>query len=73
MTAKEQLTDFGLKVQKIYNPELIDLLVWRYIKGKTQEQTAEAMGVSLSYEKSQERLALWIFETENNVQNIQKK
>lgn len=38
----------------------------------TQEQTAEKMNISMSYLKKQEKLALKVFELENNVQNIQK-
>lgn len=59
-------------IQRVYNPELMDLLIYRYIKGMTQEQTAEKMNISMSYLKKQEKLALKVFELENNVQNTQK-
>lgn len=38
----------------------------------TQEQTAEKMNIPMSYLKKQEKLALKVFELENNVQNTQK-
>lgn len=38
----------------------------------TQEQTAEKMNISMSYLKKQGKLALKVFELENNVQNTQK-
>lgn len=64
--------EVGWKIQRVYNPELIDLLICRYIKGMTQEQTAEKTNISMSYLKKQEKLALKVFELENNVQNTQK-
>ena len=67
MSSKEYLLEVGEKIQRVYNPELIDLLICRYIKGMTQEQTAEKMNISMSYLKKQEKLALKVFELENNV------
>lgn len=59
--------EVGGEIQRVYNPELMDLLIYRYIKGMTQEQTAEKMNISMSYLKKQEKLALKVFELENNV------
>lgn len=67
MNPKEYLLEVGEKIQRVYNPELMDLLIYRYIKGMTQEQTAEKMNISMSYLKKQEKLALKVFELENNV------
>lgn len=71
MTGKEYLTDIGQQIQKVYNPDLIDLLIYRYIKGMTQEQAAETMNVSWRNFQRMERQALEIFESEN-MQNTQK-
>lgn len=51
----------------IVNPETISQYT-----GMTQEQTAEKMNISMSYLKKQGKLALKVFELENNVQNTQK-
>jgi len=73
VSSKEYLLEVGGgKIQRVYNPELMDLLIYRYIKGMTQEQTAEKMNISMSYLKKQGKLALKVFELENNVQNTQK-
>ena len=67
MGAKEYLTIVGEQIQRVYNPDFIELIICRYIKGMTQEQTAEKMNISMSYLKKQEKLALKVFELENNV------
>ena len=59
--------EVGGKIQRVYNPELIEIIVCRYIRGLTQEQVAEKMNVSISYLKKQEQLALKVFELENDV------
>lgn len=65
MDCKEYLTQIGQQIQKVYNPELIDLIICRYIKGMTQEQTAEFMGVSDRTIREWEKSALRIFDSEN--------
>lgn len=65
MTAKEQLTAMGDQIQKVYNPDLIDLLILRYIKQNSQEKTAEILGISLDTAKRKEKQALEIFTQEN--------
>lgn len=65
MGAKEYLISVGKKIQRVYNPDLIELIVCRYIKGMTQEQTAEKMGVSDRTIREWEKSALQIFDSEN--------
>lgn len=65
MGAKEYLTNIGDKIQRVYNPDLVDVIIYRYIKGMTQEQTAEIMGVSDRTIRAWEKLALQIFDSEN--------
>ena len=38
MGAKEYLTIVGEQIQRVYNPDLIELIVCRYIKGMTQRK-----------------------------------
>ena len=68
MTAKAYLTGVGEQIQRVYNPELIEVLVQRFILGNSQEKTAEILGVSLDTIKRKEKQALEIFKKEN-VQN----
>lgn len=65
MGAKEYLTIVGEQIQRVYNPNFIELIICRYIKGMTQEQTAEIMGVSDRTIRAWEKLALQIFDSEN--------
>lgn len=65
MGAKEYLTIVGERIQRVYNPDLIELIVCRYIKGMTQEQTAERMGISDRTVREWEKSALQIFDSEN--------
>lgn len=69
--SKQYLTEVGEKIQRVYSPKLIDLLICRFIKGMTQEQTAEQLDVSYRTEQRMEKHALQIFE-EENMQNTQK-
>lgn len=65
MGAKEYLASVGEQIQRVYNPDLIELIICRYIKGMTQEQTAERMGISDRTVREWEKLALQIFDSEN--------
>ena len=64
--SKEYLTQLGQQIQKIYNPDLIKIVIQRFILGNSQEKTAEILGISYETVKRREKLALEIFTVENS-------
>ena len=71
MDSKTYLIQVGRQIQKIYNPDLIKIVVNRFILGNSQEKTAEILGVSHDTVARLEKQALEIFAAENS-ENTQK-
>lgn len=69
--SKEYLTQIGQQIQRIYNPDLIKIVIQRFILGNSQEKTAEILGISYETVKRREKQALEIFTAENS-ENVQK-
>lgn len=71
MDSKTYLIQVGQQIQKIYNPDLIKIVIQRFILGNSQEKTAEILDVSCETVKRREKQALEIFTAENS-ENVQK-
>lgn len=71
MDSKTYLTQVGQQIQKIYNPDLIKIVIQRFILGNSQEKTAEILGISHDTVARLEKQALEIFTAENS-ENAQK-
>jgi len=66
MDSKTYLIQVGRQIQKIYNPDLIKIVIQRFILGNSQDKTAEILGISCETVKRREKQALEIFAVENS-------